>query len=69
MSVGSGRELATGAMHALECVDYRIKLTPQEKLTIDLSAPTKFSAYVRGPFIIVKTEQYTKEIQLLERTV
>jgi hypothetical protein len=69
MSVGSGRELATGAMHALEHLESKVKLTPQEKLTIALSAPTKFSAYVRGPFVIVKTEPYTKEIQLLERTV
>lgn len=66
MSVGCGQELAIGAMHAIEETENILceaSLAIQTKLEIALKAAAKFSAYVRGPFVIVKTEPYTKEIQ------
>jgi ATP-dependent protease HslVU (ClpYQ) peptidase subunit len=50
-AVGSGAELALGALYALESSGR----TPRERLKRALSAAEQFNAGVRGPFSFVST--------------
>ncbi len=47
-AIGSGAELASGALYALK--DYEIK--PRERLTLALRAAAHFNPYVAKPFVI-----------------
>lgn len=49
VSVGSGSDVATGAMYALSCVD----IGPMEKVEVGLAAAARFTTGVRPPFKLV----------------
>lgn len=53
-SVGSGREVAIGALHVLEHIS---DMSPEEKITKSLEAAEHHLSTVAGPFTIVSTKK------------
>jgi hypothetical protein len=49
ISVGSGSDVATGAMYALSCVE----IGPMEKVEVALGAAARFTTGVRPPFKLI----------------
>jgi len=56
-AVGSGKEIAIGALQILYSMD---NLSPEEKLIMALETSEKFNSAVSAPFNIVKTKTYKK---------
>ena len=53
-AVGSGKEIAIGALAALANMD---DITPEDKIIMSLEASEKFNSGVSSPFNIVKTKE------------
>ena len=55
-AVGSGTNVALGALYALSGSEQTPEQTPEQKITVALEAAEAFNAGVRGPFKIVSTK-------------
>jgi ATP-dependent protease HslVU (ClpYQ) peptidase subunit len=56
-AVGSGSDLALGAMYALR----NVSMTPEEKIRVALEAAASYNATVRAPFYVLKLEPEPEE--------
>lgn len=56
-AVGSGRELAIGALHILNSME---SLTPEEKIIKSLEAAATYNSAVCAPFNVISTGNYKK---------